>query len=69
MRDARPLRVTHVKMRSFIVPGQRLDLGVELGPPADGVAKAMLSAKTDERLVATARLELAVTQERPGGCR
>jgi len=59
-RDAepRPLRVTHVKMRSFIVPSQRLDLGVELSPAGDGAMKAMLSAKTGERLVASARLEL-----------
>ena len=58
MRDARPLRVTHVKMRSFIVPGQRLDIGVDLATADDGVAKAMLTAKTDDRLVASARLEL-----------
>jgi 3-hydroxymyristoyl/3-hydroxydecanoyl-(acyl carrier protein) dehydratase len=57
---ARPLRVTHVKMRSFIVPSQRLDIGIELQPPGDGVARAMLSAKTDDRVVATARLELAL---------
>jgi len=57
---ARPLRVTHVKMRSFIVPSQRLDVGVELAPASDGVARAMLSAKTDDRLVASARLELAL---------
>jgi hypothetical protein len=42
-------------MRSFIVPSQRLVIGVELAPAAEGV-KAMLSAKTDERVVATARL-------------
>jgi 3-hydroxymyristoyl/3-hydroxydecanoyl-(acyl carrier protein) dehydratase len=58
--QARPLRVTHVKMRSFIKPSQRLDLGVELAPSSEGVARAMLSAKTDDRLVASARLELAV---------
>jgi hypothetical protein len=47
-------------MRSFIVPSQRLDVGVELAPANDGVARAMLSAKTDDRLVASARLELAL---------
>ena len=54
-----PIRVTHVKMRSFIVPSQRLEIGVELAPPHDGILKAMLSAKTDDRLVASARLEIA----------
>ena len=57
---ARPLRVTHVKMRSFIVPSQRLDIAVELAPPSGGVARAMLGAKTDDRLVASARLDLAL---------
>ena len=55
----RALRVTHVKMRSFIVPSQRLDIAVALGAADDGVAKAMLSARTGDRLVASARLELA----------
>ena len=59
LRDARPQRATHVKMRSFIVPGQRLDIAVELAPAQDGTARVMLSAKTDGKLVATARLELA----------
>ncbi|HXU67165.1 MAG TPA: hypothetical protein VN707_07375 [Casimicrobiaceae bacterium] len=53
-----PLRMTHVKMRSFIAPSQRLDIGVVLAPPQHGVAKVMLTAKTDDRLVASARLEL-----------
>jgi 3-hydroxymyristoyl/3-hydroxydecanoyl-(acyl carrier protein) dehydratase len=61
----RPVRMTHVKMRSFIAPSQRLDIGVELAPSRDGVAKAMLDARTDERLVASARLELAVDVTRP----
>jgi 3-hydroxymyristoyl/3-hydroxydecanoyl-(acyl carrier protein) dehydratase len=55
----RAIRVTYVKMRSFIVPSQRLDVDVALGAADNGVAKAMLSAKTDDRLVASARLELA----------
>jgi 3-hydroxymyristoyl/3-hydroxydecanoyl-(acyl carrier protein) dehydratase len=58
---ARPqaLRVTHVKMRSFIDPSQQLDIGVTLDPASNGVARAMLTAKTGARLVASARLELA----------
>ena len=55
----RATRVTHVKMRSFIVPSQRLDIDVALGAVDNGVAKAMLSARTGERLVASARLEIA----------
>lgn len=58
MRAVRPLRVTHVKMRSFIVPSQRLDIDVAIEPMVDGVARAMLAAKTDGRLVASARLEM-----------
>ena len=54
-----PRRVTHVKMRSFIVPSQRLELDVALEAAKDGIVKAMLSAKTGDRLVASARLELA----------
>ncbi len=61
----RPTRVTHVKMRSFIEPGQALDIGVELAPLAEGAVKAMLTARTDDRLVASARLEISAesTQE------
>src|SRR5262249_6065893 len=54
-----PERVTHVKMRSFILPGQNVDLAVELAPLANGVAKVSLGARIDERVVATARLEIA----------
>ena len=54
----RPVRVTHVKMRSFIAPGQDVELAVDLAAPADGVAKAALAARIDGRVVATARLEL-----------
>jgi 3-hydroxymyristoyl/3-hydroxydecanoyl-(acyl carrier protein) dehydratase len=58
MYGMQPLRMTHVKMRSFIAPSQRLDIGVVLAAPENGVAKAMLTAKTDDRLFASARLEL-----------
>jgi len=53
-----PVRMTHVKMRSFIVPAQRLELGVSLTHGEHNTVKAMLSAKTDGRTVASARLEL-----------
>ncbi len=55
----RPTRVTHVKMRSFIEPGQKLDIGVELAPLDDAAVRAMLTARTGDRLVASARLEIA----------
>jgi 3-hydroxymyristoyl/3-hydroxydecanoyl-(acyl carrier protein) dehydratase len=55
-----PRRVTHVKMRSFIVPGQQLDLTVALQAPAGGRARATLQAATDGRTVGGARLELHV---------
>jgi 3-hydroxymyristoyl/3-hydroxydecanoyl-(acyl carrier protein) dehydratase len=51
-------------MRSFIVPAQRLDIDVKLSPPHAGVAKATMSAKTDERTVASARLEVAIDPSR-----
>ena len=60
----RALRVTHVKMRSFIVPSQRLDVEIALGAVDGGVAKAMLSARTNDKLVASARLEVAAANDR-----
>jgi len=55
----RPSRVTNVKVRAFTLPGQRLDLAVDLAAPVDGVARASLGARVDGRNVATAKLELA----------
>lgn len=55
-----PAKVTHVKMRSFILPGQDVAIGVELAQPVNGVAKAMLSARFDDRVVATARVEIGL---------
>ena len=63
----RPLRVTNVKMRSFILPGQNVDIAIELAPVENGIAKASLAARTDERVVATARLEIAATDIRAAG--
>jgi 3-hydroxymyristoyl/3-hydroxydecanoyl-(acyl carrier protein) dehydratase len=61
MRGAAPraVRMTHVKMRSFIVPAQRLAIDVRLDVKEDDTLLATLSAKTDQRTVATARLVLA----------
>jgi hypothetical protein len=55
----KPVRMTHVKMRSFIVPSQLLSITVSLSPGEADTIKAMLSAATDGRTVASARLELA----------
>jgi 3-hydroxymyristoyl/3-hydroxydecanoyl-(acyl carrier protein) dehydratase len=54
-----PVRVTHIKMRAFILPGQTVELAIELAPVENGMAKAALGARIDDRLVATARLEIA----------
>lgn len=56
--EPRALRATHVKVRAFTLPGQRLDLAVDLAAPVDGVTTAALGAKVDGRNVATARLEM-----------
>lgn len=55
-----PSRMTNVKMRSFITPGQRVGINVEMLPAGDegGPARLALSAHVGERAVATARVEL-----------
>jgi 3-hydroxymyristoyl/3-hydroxydecanoyl-(acyl carrier protein) dehydratase len=53
------VRMTHVKMRSFITPGQRLAIGVALRGGEHNMVTAMLSAKANDKTVASARLELA----------
>jgi 3-hydroxymyristoyl/3-hydroxydecanoyl-(acyl carrier protein) dehydratase len=54
-----PVRMTHVKMRSFIAPGDVLELAAEWAPSTDGVKKILLSEQSNVRSIATARLELA----------
>jgi 3-hydroxymyristoyl/3-hydroxydecanoyl-(acyl carrier protein) dehydratase len=54
-----PVRVSNVKMRAFILPGQEVELTIDLAPRVNGVAKASLGARIGERVVATARLEIA----------
>lgn len=51
---ATPLRMTHVKMRSFIAPGQVLHVEAK----RSDAQRIALSASTDGKTVATARLEL-----------
>lgn len=55
-----PSRMTNVKMRTFIAPGQRVGINVEMLPAADegGSARIALSAHVGDRAVATARVEL-----------
>ena len=60
-RTVTPVKVTHVKARSFIEPGATLDVAIDVKPPVDDVAKAMMQAAIDGRTVATARLEMQVS--------
>ncbi|MGH8852377.1 MAG: hypothetical protein ACREYD_15415 [Casimicrobiaceae bacterium] len=56
-----PARLTNVKMRAFITPGQRVGINVEMlaAPDEVGNARIALSAHVAERVVATARVELS----------
>jgi 3-hydroxymyristoyl/3-hydroxydecanoyl-(acyl carrier protein) dehydratase len=53
-----PVRMTHVKMRSFIPPGDVLTLGAKCAPA--GEHRIMLSAQANGKTVATARMEYAM---------
>jgi 3-hydroxymyristoyl/3-hydroxydecanoyl-(acyl carrier protein) dehydratase len=57
-----PVRMTHVKVRSFTAPGTRLSLKAEMRPPSNGDATFMLSVEADGRSVATARVVIAEKQ-------
>ena len=50
---SKPVRMTHVKMRSFIAPGQVLRIEARRSDPQ----RLRLSADTDGKTVSTARLE------------
>jgi len=52
-----PSRMTHVKMRSFIPPGATLAIDAELAPRA-AEATLKLSARMNDKIAATARLEV-----------
>ncbi|HUG03192.1 MAG TPA: hypothetical protein VML92_02035 [Steroidobacteraceae bacterium] len=52
-----PVRMTHVKMRSFISPGEVLALDAQRAPSGGGIGLIMLSARASDRTVSTARLE------------
>lgn len=57
-RPLAPSRVTDVKIRSFIVPGQTVELEAQLAPAGE-LAEASLAARTNGKAIATGRLELA----------
>jgi 3-hydroxymyristoyl/3-hydroxydecanoyl-(acyl carrier protein) dehydratase len=57
-----PRRMTNVKMRSFIAPGQAVVLGAELAATNDIHGALRLSAAVDGRTVATARLNVAARE-------
>jgi 3-hydroxymyristoyl/3-hydroxydecanoyl-(acyl carrier protein) dehydratase len=52
-------RMTHVKMRAFITPGQEVELGATLSSVDATLARVMLSAQVAGKTVATARVEFA----------
>lgn len=54
-----PQRMTHVKMRAFISPGQAVELGAEMAATSETGGTVRLSATIDGRRVATARLDVA----------
>ncbi|TMG83318.1 MAG: hypothetical protein E6H78_12590 [Betaproteobacteria bacterium] len=58
-----PQRMTNVKMRSFIAPGQSVVLGAELAAANDISGAVRLFATIDERTVSTARLNVALREK------
>lgn len=56
---ATPVRMTHVKVRSFTAPGTRLTLGAEVRERNAGEATFNLWAQSDGKSVATARVAIA----------
>lgn len=60
--DPVPVRMTHVKMRAFIVPGQLVEARAEFAGTQDGRTRVSLSARDgDGKTIATARVEFAST--------
>lgn len=58
-----PRRMSNVKVRSFIVPGQEVELAAEMASTQEASGTARLSAATDGRSVATARLDFAESKD------
>jgi len=57
--SALPSRMTHVKMRAFIAPGQQVALEARLSHQDAASSRVMLSADVAGKTVATARVEFA----------
>lgn len=55
-----PTRVTHVKMRDWILPGQTVELRVDMQAASAESMRVGLTAIRGDRTVATARVELAL---------
>lgn len=62
-----PLRMTHVKVRSFTAPGSTLRLRAEMREPVEGVATFMLSALAEDKTVATSRVVIGPAVARVDG--
>lgn len=62
-RPAVILRVRHVKLRSFIRPGQRLEIAAEMGSTSGTVCEVALSAKAGAIRVGNARAEFGLRPE------
>ena len=54
----RPARVADVKIRSFILPGQALEIETAMRSATDGRAELSLRAMVDGKRVATGRVEI-----------
>jgi 3-hydroxymyristoyl/3-hydroxydecanoyl-(acyl carrier protein) dehydratase len=54
----RPARMADVKMRSFILPGQAVEIETAMWSAADGAAELTLAAMVDGKRVATGRVEI-----------
>jgi 3-hydroxymyristoyl/3-hydroxydecanoyl-(acyl carrier protein) dehydratase len=54
----RPVRVADVKIRSFILPGQALEIETAMRSATDGRAELSLGAMVDGKRVATGRVEI-----------
>ena len=54
----RPALVADLKMRSFILPGQAVEIEAGIRSATDGVAEVILAAMTDGKRLATGRLEI-----------
>jgi 3-hydroxymyristoyl/3-hydroxydecanoyl-(acyl carrier protein) dehydratase len=54
-----PVRASSVKIRSFILPGQKIEIKAELKSFAGAIAKMGITARGDSKQLSTARLEIA----------